>query len=140
MTDSDRERDTAEPELLEDEVERTRRLILERRNRFMAAALAGLGMASGGCAPSVCLSPPFEESGSGGGGSGGTAGIRPSVCLSGRSAPPPVGGVGGGGNGGTSGIRPSVCLSGSGAPFPCTPGAQGCEPDDGGMDDGGEEA
>jgi len=139
MTDADRERDAAEPEPLEDEFERTRRLILERRNRFMAAALAGLGIATGGCArASVCLEPPFEVSGDGGG--GGSAGARPSVCLSGRGAPPPVGGNGGGGTGGWSGTRPTVCLSGGPAPAPCTPGPAGCEADDGGMDDGGEQA
>ena len=140
MTDSDREHDTAEPEPVEDEVERTRRLILERRNRFMAAALAGLGMATGSCArASICLEPPFESSGNGGG--GGTAGTRPGICLAaGFGAPLPVGGSGSGGTGGTSGTRPSVCLSGGPAPAPCTPGRAGCEADDGGMDDGGEQA
>lgn len=130
MTDSDRERDAAEREELDDEIERTRRLILERRNRFMAAALAGIGMAAGACTrASVCLDVPVDTSGSGGGGgSGGSGGTRPSVCLSGRGAIDPVGGSGG--------TRPSVCL---GAVDPCSVNQPPCDMDDGGIEDAGEQ-
>lgn len=35
-------------------------IILQRRNAFMAAALAGAGLAMTDCVPSVCLSPAWE--------------------------------------------------------------------------------
>lgn len=105
----------------EAEAEEARAIVLRRRNQFVAAALAGMGLGvmDVNCTASVCLSPLPPD---GGAGRGGEAG-RPQVCLS-----PPVsgsggyggqvggfggaGGVGGaGGKGGTGGM-PSVCLSG----------------------------
>ncbi len=121
---------TEEP--LETELERTRKLILERRNRFMAAALAGIGMAGGQACTraSVCLSFPAQAGSSGagqtGGGNGGTGGSMPDgpcpgqpskrqppcVCLSlpmSGTVAPPLGGTtappiaGSGGTAGTAG-------------------------------------
>lgn len=88
MTDSDRERDAAEPASLEDELERTLKLILERRNRFMAAALAGIGMAASGAActrATVCLSPLIPSGGAGG--SGGTTANEPCPGRPGKQPP-----------------------------------------------------
>lgn len=76
------------------EHERVRALILARRNMFMAAALAGLGMGVGGCKGSTCLSPvqpPAKDGGKedDGGGSGdpfGTAGPDGGVRLDPRDA------------------------------------------------------
>ena len=78
----------------QDEVERARALILQRRNRFLAAAIAGLGAASSGCAgngrgPTVCLSVPAPRSGG----------------MSGTAA---TGGAGSGGTGGSAGSKPQV--------------------------------
>lgn len=132
-------------ESVETELERTRRLILERRNRFMAAALAGIGMAGGQACTrsSVCLSAPAlagtDAAGQTGGGSGGTTADGfcpgrpqqrpPCVCLSapfgGTVAPPPIGGTVApptGGTGGTGGTRPNVCLS---APIDAGTGGSG---------------
>ncbi|MBI4704906.1 MAG: hypothetical protein HY744_27695 [Deltaproteobacteria bacterium] len=88
--------------------------ILSRRARFVAAALAGAGLAVGACAKdeskaTACLSPAFDA---GHGGQGG-----PQACLS------PAAGYGG--TGGVGGAQ--VCLSaaggggqgGAGGPQPC---------------------
>lgn len=120
----------------EDELERTRKLILERRNRFMAAALAGLGMTGGNACTraSVCLDLPAEQAGRGGGGGGGNN----STAVAGRG--------GTGGTGGRVAVPPSVCLGA----LPTCPEGQlppcvcldapisDAGPADGGEDDGGE--
>jgi hypothetical protein len=111
MADDDRNdaksEDTATQagEAPETELERARKLILERRNRFMAAALAGIGMASGSACmrASVCLSLiPASGGGAGeigggsggagaaGGGSGGTGPNGPCPGQPWRSQPPCV--------------------------------------------------
>ena len=111
-------------ESFEDELERTRKLILERRNRFMAAALAGIGMAAGQACTraSVCLSVLAPEAGTNGNAGtisqepcpGRPGKVPPCVCLTapfgGNIAPPqggntttmhpPVAATGGGGNSG----------------------------------------
>jgi hypothetical protein len=73
--DVDAGRDAAEEER-EAELERARKLILERRNRFMAAALAGLGMTAGNACTraSICLSMAAPQAGSDGQGSTAGAG------------------------------------------------------------------
>ena len=105
------------------ELERTRKLILERRNRFMAAALAGIGVAcSAACSrtrSSVCLS--FAAGSGAIGEIGGGTAINepcpgqpwrtqpPCVCLSlpvVDAGPVPFGGAIGLPNGGT--IAPPV--------------------------------
>jgi len=108
------------------DADRARALILQRRNRFIVAAIAGLGAAQSACSdshgpddpaptnqqagqgnqagqggragPNVCLSIMIPVSGTGAAGVGGSAGSRPNVCLS-----LPLGGTGGAGIGGTSG-------------------------------------
>jgi hypothetical protein len=72
-----------------EDLERVRALILDRRNQFIAAALAGLGAATASCtqaspAPTTCLSVVSVGQGGTGtrqGGIQGTAG-RPTPCLS----------------------------------------------------------
>ena len=56
MSDPESEHDAETAE----EIERARELILQRRNRFIAAALASLGTAltTTTCGPTVCLEPP----------------------------------------------------------------------------------
>src|SRR5262245_58603186 len=85
-------------EAAETELERARKLILERRNRFMAAALAGFGMAS---APAcmgarVCLSLAAPSGGAAG--SGGTTADEPCPGRPGKQPPcvclsAPIGGA-----------------------------------------------
>jgi hypothetical protein len=124
----------------EDELERTRKLILERRNRFMAAALAGLGMTGGNActSSSVCLSLAFDAGTAGAGNSGGSSGVGGKSGAGGA-------GTGGAGTGGTAGARPNVCLSGRGAVDICPDGSpppcvclEAPVPDAGSEDDGGE--
>lgn len=117
--------DSDAPRAAEDEVARARALILKRRNRFIAAAIAGLGATNSACTePSVCLDMAVPASGEGGGAAARTA---PTPCLqmplAGRGG---AGGSGGSvaGKGGLGGM-PSVCLSApidqcdNGAPPPC---------------------
>src|SRR5690348_6738394 len=87
MTDDPRDEGNDEQLTGESELERTRKLILERRNRFMAAALAGLGMTAGAEActrASVCLSLAAQQAGSGGHGAAGAGvagpGPDPNSC------------------------------------------------------------
>ena len=78
------------------------KLILQRRAKFVAAALAGMVGIGVGCEsePQPCLSPPYEGGYGGAGGAGGAGGQggsggEPQPCL---TAP-----LGGGGEGGTGG-------------------------------------
>ena len=112
------------------EIERTRQLILQRRNRFIAAALAGIGTAVGSTAcsdthqrdsaligsagtkappiagkPSACLSIlPTLDAGAQPDAGPAPAG-RPSVCLSTPAIPPnpPLAGSTAAGSGGRAG-------------------------------------
>ena len=83
----------------QDEAARARALILQRRNRFIAAAIAGLGATQSACSDSHGSDGQQVIDGGGSGGRGGE-GARPSVCLSGQGA---VGGTFEGGTGGVSG-------------------------------------
>jgi hypothetical protein len=100
----------------------SKRIILSRRARFVAAALASAGLAAGpACGGDV------EDGSNGAGGSGGSGGEardasrdrrdEPQVCLS------PPGGFGGGGAGGAGGSAGSSGgVGGSSltdAPMPC---------------------
>ena len=93
---------------VESELERTRKLILERRNRFMAAALAGIGLTGGqACTrgPSACLSFAHESAGAGGAGGTGSAGTTATEPCPGRPGRTP----------------PCVCLSAPFAGTDCPP-------------------
>jgi hypothetical protein len=141
----------------QEELERVRALILQRRNRFIAAALAGIGAASQACSeshgpPASSVLPPSAQDGTAGGGGR----IGPNVCL---SAPVPgTGGYGGytgvagfgpagaGGAAGSAGMPPpQVCLSQpidecwNGQPPPCVCLEPPFVPDDdAGVDDGSQ--
>jgi hypothetical protein len=88
-----------------------KRIILARRARFIAAALAGVAAHSQACdgpaTAAPCLGVPFDEtavggsSGSGTGGSSGAGGVEP---------PDGFGGLGGEGGEGAGGA-PEPCLS-----------------------------
>jgi hypothetical protein len=111
----------------QDEAARVRALILQRLNRFIAAAIAGLGAAQTACSDSHgAQNPTPSNQQAGHGGQAGQAG-RPSVCLevpeggTGAAAAggswPGRGGAGGaggagvvGGSGGSAGTKPQVCL------------------------------
>ena len=138
---------------VESELERTRKLILERRNRFMAAALAGIGLTGGqACTrgPSACLSFAFEPAGAGGAGGTGSAGTTatqpcpgqpgrtpPCVCLSlplaGTDVPPrwPIAGAGTAGTSGAGGQAGAGAGAGGNAgtrPIDVCPGNGGPPP------------
>jgi hypothetical protein len=148
MDDPKRPADDADAQ---DELQRIRELILQRRNRFIAAALAGVGAASSACGDShrgpmhPIVRPVAGASGSGGqpsvclGLTPGTAGTSPRVCLS-VAAPADSGVVpiaGTSASGPVAGAAPRVCLS---APYPCPDGgtppcAPVSEPEDAGVED-----
>lgn len=68
----------------QDEVARARALILQRRNRFIAAAIAGLGATNQACSDTHDPNAGSQTVDAGGDGGRGGVGARPSVCLSGR--------------------------------------------------------
>ena len=66
----------------------TRRIILARRAKFVAAALAGLGAATGACeSPQPCLSPNYEPREAG-------PEVPPQPCLTAPYEPPDAGDAG----------------------------------------------
>lgn len=105
---------------------RMRALILKRRNRFVAAAIAGLGLSVNGCSESHTGEPTAAGQGAGMGQAGT---LPPGICLSQLAGTPAagawggVGGVGGNPPAGTGGMEPNVCLSPpecvDGQPPPC---------------------
>jgi hypothetical protein len=100
----------------------SKRIILSRRARFIAAALASAGLA----ANPACGGDVDDDKGGAGTGGAGASGGTPQVCLS-----PPRGGTGGtyGGSGGVGGApfdastEPMPCLEppfdASAEPVPC---------------------
>lgn len=72
----------------------SRKLILARRARFVAAAMVGAGLgASEACTPQPCLEPPIY-----------TGSASPAPCLSVAPAPPDAGAL-------DAGAPPAVCLT-----------------------------
>jgi hypothetical protein len=94
-----------------------KRLILARRARFVAAALAGVAVACGGSTddadPQACLSPPYQPRDAG---SDADADAAPQPCL--EPLPPDAG----------DDAEPQVCLS----PLPPDAGDAGDAGDGGG--------
>jgi len=76
-----------EPAERDSEHERVRALILARRNRFIAAALAGLGL-SGGCKAGTCLVPNTTPASADDGGRAGTGGTAASDAARDADAAP----------------------------------------------------
>jgi hypothetical protein len=105
-----------EPEAADEELERVRALILQRRNRFIAAAMASIGATSDSAACSrVCLSLAMQASDSG-------AGAPP---IGGGQAPA----AGSGGSFAAAGSGRATAAAGSGWVIPVSTAGSGgaCE-------------